>query len=91
MMKIHIRFSLPEITSTKITLSEKRWGSCSAKNGLCFSYRLGEYLGGKEEFIDAIIVHELAHLREKNHQKPFWNLVYSMMPTYEVIMKHYTN
>jgi predicted metal-dependent hydrolase len=38
-------------------------------------------------FIDAIIIHELAHLREKHHQKSFWKLVYQMMPEYEVIMK----
>ncbi len=37
--------------------------------------------------IDAIIVHELAHLREKNHQKPFWDLVYQMMPDYESRIK----
>lgn len=36
--------NLPKITSIKITSSEKRWGSCSSKNGLCFSYRLAEYL-----------------------------------------------
>ncbi len=108
--------NLPKYTSIKITKSEWRWWSCSAKNGLCFSYRLAEYLnppvkggcpigqggfisgnktplnslltGGCETtFIDAIIIHELAHLREKNHQKPFWNLVYHMMPEYEMIIK----
>lgn len=36
--------NLPNYTSIKITKSEHRWGSCSAKNGLCFSYRLAEYL-----------------------------------------------
>ncbi len=122
--------NLPKYTSIKITKSEGRWGSCSARNGLCFSYRLAEYLDTmpaflssrrdpfqnhtwkkdnqnllsewesdfsatlrndkreKSNFIDAIIVHELAHLREKNHQKPFWNLVYRMMPEYEEIMKN---
>ena len=42
----------------------------------------------RSDFIDAIIVHELAHLREKNHQKPFWDLVYRMMPDYEKVMKN---
>ena len=87
---IHAQTSLPPYTSVKITKSEARWGSCSANNGLCFSYRLAAYLHTTEAtspFVDAIIVHELAHLREKNHQKPFWNLVYSMMPDYELIMK----
>ena len=41
----------------------------------------------KTVFIDAIIVHELAHLKEKNHQKPFWNLVYNMMGNYEDAIK----
>ncbi|MDD2693430.1 MAG: DUF45 domain-containing protein [Candidatus Gracilibacteria bacterium] len=106
--------NLPKYASIKITKSEHRWGSCSGKNGLCFSYRLAGYLDSPpekgelegviqnknsshvtlpnppfsgREFIDAIITHELAHLREKNHQKPFWNLVYTMMPEYEKIMK----
>lgn len=72
---------LPNITSIKITKSEGRWGSCSGKNWLCFSYRLFEYINTR--FIDAIIIHELCHLREKNHQKPFWNLVYTWMPDYK--------
>lgn len=78
--------NLPPYTNIKITKSEHRWWSCSGKNGLCFSYRLAEYLD-REEFIDSIISHELAHLREKHHQKSFWNLVYQMMPEYETIMK----
>ncbi len=79
--------NLPKITSIKITQSERRWGSCSSKNWLCFSYRLAEYID--TPFIDVIIIHELAHLIEKNHQKPFWNLVYSWMPEYESVMRTY--
>lgn len=104
--------NLPKYTSIKITKSEHRWWSCSGKNGICFSYRLAEYLPREKDigiehrkeysnlwlctmplhpsFIDAIIVHELAHLREKNHQKPFWNLVYTMMPEYESIVHRHS-
>ncbi len=78
--------NLPPITSIKITKSERRWWSCSSKNWLCFSYRLFAFIDSP--FIDAIIIHELAHLIEKNHQKSFWDLVNSWMPEYESIMKN---
>ncbi|MBP6981645.1 M48 family metallopeptidase, partial [Candidatus Gracilibacteria bacterium] len=74
--------------SIKITVSERRWGSCSGNNRLCFSYRLREYMENHPEFIDAVIIHELAHLEEKNHGASFWSLVYSWMPEYEMIMKN---
>lgn len=80
---------LPPYTGIKITKSETRWWSCSAKNSLNFSYRLAEFLNEKTEFIDAVIVHELAHLQEKNHQKPFWDLVYKMMKNYNQIIKSF--
>lgn len=82
---------LPKVTSIKITKSERRWGSCSSKNGLCFSYRLAEHIENNSNFIDAIIIHELAHLREKHHQRSFWELVYSMMPEYENVMQNRGN
>jgi len=70
---------LPRYASIKITLSEHRWWSCSSKNGLCFSYRLAHFLSGEQKnlrFIDAVIIHELAHLREKHHRSSFWELIY---------------
>ncbi|WP_022847089.1 MULTISPECIES: SprT family zinc-dependent metalloprotease [unclassified Desulfurobacterium] len=63
----------------KITRAEKRWGSCSRKNGLCFSYRV---LMLPEEIIDYVVVHEIAHIREKNHSKRFWDLVESLLPDF---------
>ncbi len=84
---------LPKYTSIKVTKSDKRWWSCSGKNWLCFSYRLAEWLDTTIHslFIDAVIVHELAHLREKHHQASFWKLVYEMMPEYEKVMKNQKN
>ncbi len=33
--------------------------------------------------IDYVVVHELVHLEEKNHTKPFWAKVKMLMPDYE--------
>lgn len=63
-----------------ITSSWQRYGSCSAKNTLSFSWRL---LMAPYPVIDYIIAHELAHIREKNHSKKFWSFLETLMPGYE--------
>ena len=45
-------------TGLKITSARTRFGSCSGKNSLCFSWRLMQY---PREAIDYVVVHELAH------------------------------
>ncbi len=65
--------------SVKITSARTRFGSCSGKNALCFSYRLMLY---PPEAIDYVIVHELAHIAHKNHQAGFYALIASILPDY---------
>lgn len=67
-------------TSVKITSAERRFGSCSAKNGLCFSYRLMAY---PKEAVEYVVVHELAHIKHHNHSKAFYNLIERYMPDYK--------
>ncbi len=57
-----------------------RWGSCSRAGNLNFSCRL---LMAPPSIVDAVIIHELAHLRYLNHSEKFWNLVARMNPKYE--------
>ena len=64
----------------KITSAVKRFGSCSGKNRLCFSYRLMLY---PEAAVDYVIVHELAHIRHKNHGRDFYALIESILPDYK--------
>lgn len=63
----------------KITSAKSRWGSCSYKNSLCFSYRI---MLLPLELIDLIVVHELAHIRVKDHSKRFYDEVSKYMPDY---------
>jgi len=63
----------------KITSAQKRLGSCSGKNGICYSYMLMLY---PDKAIDYVVVHELAHIRHKNHGKEFYTLIARYMPDY---------
>jgi predicted metal-dependent hydrolase len=63
-----------------VTGARKRFGSCSPKNRLCFSYHLMRY---PDEAVDYVVVHELAHIRHKNHGKAFYALIESILPDYK--------
>ena len=69
-----------EPTGITITSARTRFGSCSGKNRLSFTWRLMDY---PEEAIDGVVVHELAHIVHKNHGKDFYALVESILPDYK--------
>lgn len=56
-----------------------RWGSCSAKGCINYNWRL---ILLPTDLTDYVIVHELAHLKEMNHSKNFWDLVEQELPDY---------
>jgi len=64
----------------KITRGQFRYGSCSPDNKLSFSWRL---IMSPLTVIDYVIVHELMHIKEKNHSGRFWCLVESAIPDYK--------
>lgn len=64
----------------KIGSASSYWGCCTGKNVLRFSWRL--FLA-RESAIDYVIVHELAHIKEKNHSSKFWAYVKSILPNYK--------
>ena len=66
-------------TGLKITTARKRWGSCSGKNSLCFSCFLMDW---PEAAIDLVVVHELCHIRVKNHGPAFYALLEQYLPDY---------
>lgn len=71
-------------TGIRITGAQKRYGSCSGRNSLCFSYRLMLY---PPEAVDLVVVHELAHIRHKNHGPDFYACIASVLPDYKARKK----
>ena len=71
-------------TGLKITSARTRFGSCSGKNSLCFSWRLMQY---PREAIDYVVVHELAHIRHHDHSPAFYALIERYMPDWRERMK----
>jgi predicted metal-dependent hydrolase len=67
-------------TGITITGAKNRFGSCSGKNRLSFSWRLMEY---PLEAIDYVIVHELSHIAFKNHGSEFYSLIAAYLPDWK--------
>ncbi len=54
-----------------------RWGSCAADGQLRFNWRLVML---EPRLLDYVVVHELAHLTERNHGPAFWARVSAVLP-----------
>ena len=64
----------------RITSARTRFGSCNAKNHICYSWRLMMY---PPEAIDYVVVHELAHIPHKNHGREFYACIAEILPDYK--------
>ena len=67
-------------TRVTITGARTRFGSCSGRNAISFSWRLMQY---PEEAIDYVVVHELAHIRHHDHSAAFYRFIAYVMPDHE--------
>lgn len=56
------------------------WGSCSFKNRLSFNTNLVKV---PKLSIEYVVVHELAHIKHKNHSAKFWNFVQMYLPDFK--------
>ncbi len=65
----------------RITSARTRWGSCSTKGNLSFTWRL---VMAPREVIDYVIIHELVHTKIKNHSIKFWSEVAEILPDYKM-------
>jgi len=69
-----------EYRMIKITSAQGRWGSCSGSGSINFPWRL---VLAPVDVIDYVVVHELAHIHEKNHSARFWGKVEAVLPDYK--------
>jgi len=80
--KVEYYANLMELSpkGVKINSARTRWGSCSSKDSINFSWFL---IMASESCIDYVIVHELAHLKHLDHSQQFWFLVEEYYPEYK--------
>jgi predicted metal-dependent hydrolase len=67
------------VSFRRITIRDQRsrWGSCSARGELSYSWRL---ILTPSYVLDYVAAHEVAHLVHMNHGRKFWRLVLSHCP-----------
>jgi predicted metal-dependent hydrolase len=66
--------------SIKYRNNKSRWGSCSYDNGINLNINLLKF---PARVIEYVVIHELAHIKHKNHSKRFWDLVEIYCPNYK--------
>ncbi len=68
-----------EPASLRITGASTRFGSCSGRNGISFTWKL---MLAPPELADYVAVHELCHILQHNHSPRFWKEVERVLPDY---------
>ncbi len=63
---------------------QTRWGSCASSGAIALNWRLVQMPDGVRDYV---LVHELMHLRVRNHSRRFWMLVESACPDYRAARK----
>lgn len=63
-----------------ITSARRRWGSCGVSGRLNFAWRLAM---APLELIEYVVVHELCHLKRRDHSPAFWAQVAAVLPDYQ--------
>jgi hypothetical protein len=82
--KIEKYFDVSNITF-KTQLMKSRFGSCIAKKRVV---KLNSILARfSEKYVRTIIVHELIHLKEQNHQKSFYVYIDELIPNYRIMIR----
>jgi predicted metal-dependent hydrolase len=68
----------------RLSSARTRWGSCTYYNVISINWRLSLL---STNLLDYVIIHELAHIKEKNHSSNFWNIVSKYCSDYKATRK----
>jgi len=74
------KISYQHIANIAIKDTKTRWGSCSTKGRLSFSWRL---ILAPPNVLNYVVAHEISHLRQMNHSKAFWLIVSDLVGDYK--------
>ncbi|AMK75281.1 MULTISPECIES: M48 family metallopeptidase [Methylomonas] len=66
--------------SIRIKTQKSRWGSCGPKNDINMNWLL---LLAPPAALEYVVVHELCHIKHKNHSPVFWQLVAEHLPDFK--------
>lgn len=73
-----------KVNGFDLKLVGSKWGHCTYDNKLMLNLKL---LNASKEILDYVIIHELAHIKVKNHSSRFWDEVEKFCPNYKELRK----
>ncbi|AFV22846.1 hypothetical protein Mpsy_0637 [Methanolobus psychrophilus R15] len=79
-VKRYLKYFDNEPSLVKVQDLKGKWGNCSKTNQLRFNWRI---VMATTSIIDYVVVHEMCHLKHKNHSKEYWDSIKTILPDYE--------
>ncbi len=66
----------------------RKWGACKSDRAITFNYMVSMLPADLQNYV---ISHEVAHLKEMNHSRRFWEVVSGLCPDYRKLRKELKN
>ncbi len=66
--------------TVSIKTQKSRWGSCGIHNDIHINWLL---IMAPPDVLEYVVVHELCHIRVRNHSQHFWALVLEHLPAFK--------
>ncbi|MFW5704520.1 MAG: M48 family metallopeptidase [Nanoarchaeota archaeon] len=73
-----------DIGDIVLKLVGSKWGHCTPHNDIMINLKL---LNADLDILQYVVIHELAHIRHKNHSPNFWKEVEKFCPNYKLVRK----